>query len=166
MANYGQRIDAHRRRGHDENGGESGRARGLEPAPPAPIDERVVDALRHIGDVAEAQHKRQRSFTSTYTSSIAAAGMLFQYLHLPEEAAIQSANIENNSTIATLTVFEGPGGGGRVIGIVKPSHSKRLAIADHISSLSIVADLPDPSPAIVIVNLSTHKWSPTQGSLL
>jgi hypothetical protein len=92
--------------------------------------------------------------------------MLFPYLHLAEDSAIQSANIENYSTLSTLTVYEGSGGGGRVIAIVKPSHSKRLAIADHISSLSIVADLPDPGPALVIVNLTTHKWSPTQGSLL
>jgi hypothetical protein len=92
--------------------------------------------------------------------------MIFQYLHLPEESAIQSAYIENNSTTAILTVFEGSGGSGRVIGKVLPSHSKRLAIADHISSLSVLADVADPSPAIVVVCLTTHKWSPQSGSLL
>jgi hypothetical protein len=136
------------------------------PAPvPAP-DQRIVDALQHIADVTEAQHKRGRSFTSTFTSSISLPGMLFPLLHLPEESAIQSAYIENNSTVTKLTVFEGSGGSGRVIGVVAPSHSKRLAIADHISSLSIVADVPDPSPAIVVVILTTHKWSPQTGSLL
>lgn len=160
MANSRQSNGADRRSYDGENGGEGGG--GLTLFDP----ERLVDALRHIADVAEAQHKRGRSFTSTFTSSIAAPGMLFQYLHLPEESAIQSAYVENNSTIATLAVYEGAGGGGRIIGRVPPSHSKRLAIADHISSLSILADLPDPSPAIVVVILTTHKWSPQTGSLL
>jgi hypothetical protein len=165
MAHHGQRINPHDRREHGQDRGQDGGTRGLELAQP-PLDHRIVDALRHIADVAEVQHKRSRSFTSTFTSSIGLPGMLFQYLHLPEESAIQSAYIENNSTTATLTVFEGSGGSGRLIGKVLPSHSKRLAIADHISSLSVLADLADPSPAIVVVILTTHKWSPQSGSLL
>jgi hypothetical protein len=118
-----------------------------------------------MADVAEAQSKRSRLFTSLFTTSIATAGSLFRDLHLPEESAIASAYIENNSTLATLTVFEGSGAGGRVIGIVPPSHSKRVALPDHISSLSVVADKPDPGPAIVIVTLSTRHWSPQQSAL-
>jgi hypothetical protein len=113
----------------------------------------------------EAQEKRARSFTSTFTTSVGHAGQLFANLHLPEESAIQSAFVENNSTVSTLTIYEGSGGSGRVIGIVAPGKGKRMPIADHVSSLSVVADKPDPGPALVIVILTTHKWSPTQSTL-
>ena len=101
-----------------------------------------------------------------HTSSIVNAGTIMSDLHLPEESAIASAFVANYSTVSHLTVYEGSGGGGRVIGFAPPSHSTRIALGDHISSISVVADLPDPSPAIVIVCLSTHKWSPQTGSLL
>jgi hypothetical protein len=131
----------------------------------ASAQERMERTLRHIADVEERQAKRSRLFTSTFTSSVATAGNLFLNLHLPEESAIAGAYIENNSTLATLTLYEGAGGGGRLIGIVPPSHSKRIALADHISSISVVADKPDPGSAIVFVTLSTRQWSPTQGAL-
>jgi hypothetical protein len=65
--------------------------------------DRLTRALEHNSDIAEAQHKRSRLFTATFTSSIATAGQLFPNLHLPEESAIAGAYIENNSAIATLT---------------------------------------------------------------
>lgn len=101
-----------------------------------------------------------------HTSSIASAGTIMRDLHLPEESAITSAFVANYSAISHLTVYEGSSGGGRIIGFAPPSHSTRIAVADHVSSISVVADLPDPGPAIVIVTLSTHKWSPQTGSLL
>lgn len=91
--------------------------------------------------------------------------MIFQNLHLPEEAAIGSANIENRSAVATLTVFEGAGAGGRVVGIVPPATSRRLAFADHLSSVSIVADVADPSSALVIATLTSHLWSPASSTI-
>jgi hypothetical protein len=100
-----------------------------------------------------------------FSSSIPLAGQLFSNLHLAVESAVASAYIENNSTVSTLTVYEGPGGGGRVIGIVPPAHSKRVALADHVSSLSVTADKPDPGPALVIVTLTTRHWSPQQSAL-
>lgn len=121
--------------------------------------------LAHLVDVAEAQHKKTRSFTTMHTASIQSAGTIMQNLHLPEESAIGGAYIENNSAVSHLTVYEGAGSGGRVIGLVLPVHSKRIALADHVSSISITADVADPSSALVIVTLSTHRWSPTQGSL-
>jgi hypothetical protein len=127
--------------------------------------DRLSRSLEHIAELSEAQAKRSRLFTSMFTSSIATAGQLFANLHLPEESAIAGAYIENNSAIASLTVYEGAGAGGRVIGVVPPSHSKRIAISDHISSLSVVADKPDPGPAIVVVTLTTRHWSPQQAAL-
>lgn len=127
--------------------------------------DRHTRALEHNADLAEAQHKRSRLFTSLFTTSIATAGSLFRDLHLPEESPIAGAYIENNSAIAALTIYEGSGAGGRVIGIVPPSHSKRVALPDHISSLSVVADKADPGPALVIVTLTSRHWSPQQSAL-
>lgn len=110
------------------------------------------------------QQRKERRFTTMHTASIAQPGTIFHNLHLPEEAAIGSAYIEN-ATAANLTVYEGSSAGGRVIGKVAPTHYKRMAIADHISSLTITADSADPSPALVIVTLTTRLWAPVHGSL-
>lgn len=126
---------------------------------------KATEALEHLAQEAEAQHKLSRSFTTTQTASIANAGQLFEGLHLPEEAAIASCYIENNSLVSHLTVFEGRGASGRVIALVGPGRTKRIAVSDYISSLSIVADVADPSAALVIVTISSHKWSPTSGSV-
>lgn len=128
------------------------------------LAERITEHLEHIAEVALAQHKRSRSFTTMRTASVLGAGVVLQNLHLPEESAIASAYIENNSA-ATLTVYEGPGAGGRVVGIVRPTHYKRIALADHISSISIVANQADTTGALVIVTLSTHIWSPVDTNL-
>lgn len=161
MANLRERQNANGHRQHGENGGGSGRIAD-------PIGEHelaVREALEHIAELAIAQQKRSRSFTTTHSASIGRAGALFPNLHLPEESPIGSAYVENNSAIATLTLYEGSGANGRIIGQVAPLYAKRIAFADHLSSLSIVASAPDPSSAIVFVTLSTHKWSPTTSSI-
>ena len=126
---------------------------------------KAADALEHLAEEAQAQHRASRYYTTTHTSSITHAGQIFENLHLPEEAAIASAYIENNSLVTHLTVYEGKGASGRVIGLVGPGRTKRVAVADYISSLSIVADVADPSSALVIVTISSHKWSPTSGTV-
>lgn len=161
MAHTRERQDANDRRQHSENGGGSGRIAD-------PISEHelaVREALEHIAELAIAQQKRSRSFTTTHSASIGRAGSLFPNLHLPEESPIGSAYVENNSAIATLTLYEGSGANGRIIGQVPPLYAKRIAFADHLSSLSIVASAADLSTAIVFVTLSTHKWSPTTSSI-
>lgn len=164
MAHIRQRVDTNDRREHRQSGESGGDRRSSLEA--AALSERILEELSRIADLTQAQHKRSRKFTSTFTGSITAAGSLFHgRLHLPEESAIAGAYIENNSTLATLTVFEGPGAGGRVIGIIAPNHSKRIALADHVSSLSITASVVDPGPALVIVTLSTQRFSPTYNAL-
>jgi hypothetical protein len=167
MARHGEPGNALSRGQHGQNGHESGSGRGVELAlDHAEANRKILDALKHIGDVAEAQQKRARLFTSLFTTSIPNAGALFsQMLHLPEESAIATAVIENNSAVATLTVYEGAGGGGRIVGIVGPLHYKRIALGDHVSSISVVADKPDPAAALVFVTLSTRRWSPQQSTI-
>jgi hypothetical protein len=167
MARHGEPGNGASRIKHYENGGEGGDPRSIELGHDAhEANLKILEALKHIGDVAAAQQKRSRLFTSVFTTSITAAGSLFPgMLHLPEESAIASAVVENNSTLATLTVYEGSGSSGRIIGRVAPNHYKRIAVADHVSSISIVADLPDPAPALVIVTLSTRHWSPQQSAM-
>lgn len=126
---------------------------------------KIADALDRLADNALAQQRKSRRYTTQQTASIPRAGLIFQNLHLPEESAIGSANIENRSAVATLTVFEGAGAGGRVVGIVPPATSRRLAFADHLSSVSIVADVADPSSALVIATLTSHLWSPASSSI-
>lgn len=118
-----------------------------------------------MADVAIAQQHKARSFTTTHSASIGRKGPLFPDLHLPEESAIGSAYVENNSAVSTLILYEGSGSSGRVIGVVGPSHWKRIAFADHLSSLSVVASAVDLSAALVFVTLTTRNWSPTQGAL-
>lgn len=52
MAHYGQHRNAHNRHEHRQGGDEGGGDRSLELAPP-PLDHRIVDALKHIADVAD-----------------------------------------------------------------------------------------------------------------
>jgi hypothetical protein len=167
MARHGEPGNGASRVKHHENGGEGGDPRSIELGHDATeTNRKILAALDHIRDVQEVQQKRSRLFTSVFTTSLTAAGSLFPgMLHLPEESAVASAVIENNSTLATLTVYEGSGSSGRIIGRVGPNHYKRIALADHVSSISIVADLPDPGPALVIVTLSTRHWSPQQSAM-
>jgi hypothetical protein len=167
MDHHGQSELALDSRQHGQNGRQS--RSGIERlalVDHAESNRRIADELRRTRELHEAQQKRSRSFTSLFTTSISHAGQLFGNLHLAEESAIQSVCVENASTVSTLTLYEGSGGSGRVIAIIRPSKLKRIPIADHISSLSLVADKPDPGPAIVFVTLTTHKWSPTESSIV
>ena len=126
------------------------------------------DELEHVAQISAAQHKRNLSYTTTHTTSVVAPGVILYDLHLPEETAIASAWIENPSTVANLLIYEGSGGTGRIIATVAPGKARRLVVADHISSLSVVADAADPAMTPehpIIITLSTHKWSPNVGTL-
>jgi len=126
------------------------------------VRHRVAESLEHIAQVANAQHKRGQQFTTTETGSLGAAGPLFTALHLGEESAIASAYVENNGTIANLLIYEGSGNAGRLLSKVKPGTFKRIALADHISTLSISSDANDSG--LVVATLTTKNWSPASGS--
>ena len=161
MANLWKRQGAqhHRRNGQERSEGSGNSGRLIDHAQ----YDRFAESLEHLADVAEAQHRRSRSFTVTHTTSILTPGSILPDLHLPEESAIASVYVENSSATATLVITEGSGAGGRTISRCLSKTWTSAAIADHISSISVESDVADQ--ALVIVTLSTKNWTPAHGSL-
>lgn len=129
------------------------------------LGDRIAEALEHLAEQAHEQSKRRVIFTSTFTASLGQGpGALFVGgVHLPEEAAIASAYIENGGTASVITVYEGGGGAGRVLSTIPFGFFKRLAVPDYISSLSLVTNVTDTG--LCVVTLTTRSWSPATGAL-
>lgn len=113
------------------------------------------------------QQKRKELHTTTHTTDIfiplSSPVLFFHGIHLPDESDIGSLYLENHSG-CRLFIYEGPGGGGRIIGI-SPSSSWRItSIADNITSISLVVDINSTlGEGLVIATLFSHKWAPNLG---
>jgi hypothetical protein len=132
-------------------------------------EEKQSDTETHEKEQERARRRVKLSTPEgvTYSldlASLSQPGNLFYgLLHLPDGMELGTAYIENWGVATNLNVFEGVGGQGRIIAIVKKGGYKRVALASHITSISVVSLVADAG--LVIVHLSSLKWSPTSGTL-
>ncbi len=125
--------------------------------------------MHHVIQHGEKQAKKKELHTATYTAGISNLELTNPVvwplgLHLPNEADIGSVYIENRSG-SGFNIFEGPGGGGRLITYATTGTWRIISIADNISSISVVTDLTNTlGSGLLIVTLFSHKWAPRMGA--
>lgn len=121
---------------------------------------------KHLSDEAieKRRHTVHRAIYTvdlgTITGAANAAGtVLFPGgLHLQDGLEIGGVSIEHNGTTAPISVYEGAGGAGRIVAIVKPGFLRTVTLPDFISNVSLRIFAADSG--LVIVTIATHVFAP------
>lgn len=132
-------------------------------------NDRIEEHLIRISDALRHSEQRQKLYCSTFTTDLGQASsglVLFPGgLHLNDGADIGSVYIENNGSTASINLYEGPSGSGRLICTpIKHGGYKVVTIADAITSISIAASVANDT-GLVVVMLYSHRFSPKTGTL-
>lgn len=110
--------------------------------------------------------QKQRDYTTVFTTDLAnvipnaSGGMLFlEGLHLAEGSPIGSVIVAHYGATATIMLYEGPAGMGRILGAIKPGKMFCAALSDNVAQVSLRSSGADTGLVVVTLTSKTHKPS-------